>query len=110
LADYSEHADLRLLKDLFALAKPESEAFAAVNKAFERKDGAIPTKYRELMALAVAFTTQCPYCLDVHMAAAKQAGATREEVAEVVFIAAALRSGAAVTHGTLGLKLYDRAS
>jgi AhpD family alkylhydroperoxidase len=110
MADYNEHADLRLLKNLFALAKPESEGYLALNKAFQRKDGAIPTKYRELMALAVSFTTQCPYCLDVHIEAAKRAGATREEVAEAVFTAATLRAGAAVTHGTLALKLYDRGS
>ena len=60
------------------------------------------------MALAVSFTTQCPYCLDVHTAAAKRAGATREEVAEAAMIAATLRAGAAITHGTLALKLYDR--
>jgi alkylhydroperoxidase/carboxymuconolactone decarboxylase family protein YurZ len=44
----------------------------------------------------------------VHTRKAKLAGATREEVAETVFIAAALRAGAAVTHGALALKLFDR--
>jgi AhpD family alkylhydroperoxidase len=108
VADYSEHADLRFVKDLSALAKPEFDAYSALNKAFDRDDGAIPKKYRELMALAVSFTTQCPYCLDVHTAAAKKAGATREEVAEAALVAATLRAGAAVTHGALALKLYDR--
>ena len=108
MADYHEHNDLNLLKELFALAKPESDGYLALNKAFNRTDGAIPKKYRELMALAVSFTTQCPYCLDVHIAAAKRAGATKEEVAEASLIAATLRAGAAITHGTLALKLYDR--
>jgi AhpD family alkylhydroperoxidase len=54
-------------------------------------------------------TTQCPYCLDVHTRNAKKAGASREEVAEAAFISAALRAGAAVTHGALALKLFDRA-
>ncbi|EHL28958.1 carboxymuconolactone decarboxylase family protein [Legionella drancourtii] len=108
MADYHEHADLARLKELFTLAKPEADGYLALNKAFNREDGAIPKKYRELMALAVALTTQCPYCLDVHIAAAKRAGATREEVAEAAMIAAALRAGAAITHGTLALKLYDR--
>ena len=67
-------------------------------KAF--KDGAIPTKYKELMALAIGLTTQCPYCLLIHKDAAAKAGATPEEISETVFIAAALRAGAAVTHGT----------
>jgi AhpD family alkylhydroperoxidase len=56
----------------------------------------------------VACTTQCPYCLDVHTRNAKKAGATREEVAEAALLAAALRAGAAVTHGALAVKLFDR--
>jgi AhpD family alkylhydroperoxidase len=74
-----------------------------------RDDGEIPRKYRELIAIGVALTTQCPYCLDVHTGNAKKAGATREELAETVHIAAALRAGAALTHGLLALKLYDKA-
>jgi len=62
-------------------------------------DGAIPKKYKELMALAVALTTQCPYCLEIHKKQAIEAGATQEELAETTFVAAALRAGAAVTHG-----------
>lgn len=63
-------------------------------------DGAIPKKYKELMAIAVALTTQCSYCIEVHRKAAIAAGATEEELAETTFVAAALRAGAALTHGT----------
>jgi len=63
-------------------------------------DGAIPAKYKELMALAVALTTQCPYCLDIHKGKALKAGATPEEIAETTFVAAAIRAGGAITHGT----------
>ena len=55
---------------------------------------------QELIALAVALTTQCPYCLEIHKGAALKAGATEEEFAEVTLVAAALRAGAAITHGT----------
>ncbi len=106
---YHEHSDLALVGDLSKLAPTEFAGFVELDKIVGRTDGAIPQKYRELMALAVAFTTQCPYCLDVHTANAKKAGATRAEVAEAAFIAAALRAGAAVTHGTLALKLFDAA-
>jgi AhpD family alkylhydroperoxidase len=64
------------------------------------KDGAIPLKYKELMAVAVALTTQCPYCVEIHGKRAKKAGATEQELAETTLVAAALRAGAAVTHGT----------
>lgn len=104
---YAEHADLARLRDFQRLAPVEFEGFVALDKIVGRPDGAIPQKYRELIALGVALTTQCPYCLDVHTANAKKAGATREEIAEVAFITAALRAGAAVTHGTLALKLYE---
>src|SRR5258705_11373280 len=63
-------------------------------------DGAIPKKYKELMAIAVALTTQCPYCIEVHRQAAVKAGVTERELAEVVHVAAALRAGGAITHGT----------
>lgn len=104
---YHDPSDLRLLKQLRELAPEEFKGFVALDSITGRDGGAIPRKYRELMAIAIACTTQCPYCMDVHTKAAKRAGATREEVAEAVFIAAALRAGAAATHGTLALKLFD---
>jgi AhpD family alkylhydroperoxidase len=55
------------------------------------------------MALAVAFTTQCPYCIEIHAKKAREAQATEQEISEVVLIAAALRAGAAVTHGAHAL-------
>ncbi|BDE07709.1 alkyl hydroperoxide reductase AhpD [Vulcanimicrobium alpinum] len=106
---YAEHADLQHVADLQQLAPKDFAGFAALDAIVGRKDGAIPQKYRELLALAVACTTQCPYCLDVHTGKAKKAGATREEIAETALIASALRAGAAVTHGALALKLFDAA-
>ena len=63
-------------------------------------DGAIPKKYKELMAISVALTTQCPYCIEVHLQQAIKAGASEKELAEVVHVAAALRANGAMTHGT----------
>jgi AhpD family alkylhydroperoxidase len=105
---YHDSDDLKLMKELKTLAPVEFKTFVEFDSIVGKEDGAIPRKYRELMAIAVASTTQCPYCLDFHTRNAKKAGATREEVAEAVFIAAALRAGAAATHGTLALKLFDR--
>ncbi len=90
--------NLKKLAPLGAGAPAAMAAFQAVDKA-ALADGAISKKYKELMAVAVALTTQCPYCLEVHRKAAEAAGATREEVAEATFVAAALRTGAAFTHG-----------
>jgi AhpD family alkylhydroperoxidase len=109
MSHYHDADDLKLLPELKKLAPEEFKGFVALDSMVGREGGVIPKKYRELVALAVAFTTQCPYCLDVHTRNAKRAGATREEVVEVAFLAAALRAGAAVTHGALALKLFDRA-
>ncbi len=94
--------DMNNLKQLGALGKNAEKAMKAF-QAFDSialEEGAIPVKYKELMAVAVALTTQCPYCLEIHKKNAITAGATQEELAETTFIAAALRAGAAVVHGT----------
>jgi AhpD family alkylhydroperoxidase len=95
--------NLGKLKTLEASAPEAFKAFWAFDKA-AMAAGAIPVKYKELMALAVALTTQCPYCLEIHGNKAREAGASLEEIAEVVAVAAALRAGAAVTHGTHTIK------
>ena len=99
MSHYHDSDDLKVLGEFKKLAPAEFKGFVELDSIVGRDDGKIPRKYRELIALAVACTTQCPYCLDVHTRNAKKAGATREEVAESALLAAALRAGAAVTHG-----------
>lgn len=97
--DMSQMKKLKRFGDLAPAAWKAFQAFDAAALA----DGAIPAKYKELMAVAVAMTTQCPYCIEIHSKAARQAGATEQELAETTLIAAALRAGAAMTHGTHAL-------
>src|ERR1700751_5418074 len=105
---YHDPADLRFLKEMGKLAPTEFNAWLNLDKIVGRDDGKIPRKYRELIALAVACTTQCPYCIEVHTKAAKAAGASREEVTESSLLAAALRAGGAATHGAMALKFYGQ--
>ena len=91
--------NLSKMKHLEAHAPEAMKAFVAFDKA-ALAEGAIPRKYKELMALAVAFTTQCPYCIELHSNKARETGASDREIAEAVLIAAALRAGGAITHGT----------
>lgn len=91
--------NLAKLKTLDADAPEGMKAFWAFDKA-AMAEGAIPVKYKELMAIAVALTTQCPYCIAIHSDKARKAGASPQEIAEVAVVAAALRAGAAITHGT----------
>jgi len=96
--------DLKYATDLIQFAPQEAKAFLDLKAMAEREGGVIPAKYRELVSIGVALTTQCAYCIDAHTKNAIEAGATRQEIAEVVFIAAALRAGAAVGHGLLAMK------
>ena len=86
------------LKELNAETDEAMSGFMAFDKA-ALADGAIPKKYKELMAVAVALTTQCPYCIEIHKKAATDAGASSAELKETIFVAAALRAGGTVTHG-----------
>ncbi|MBM4263075.1 MAG: carboxymuconolactone decarboxylase family protein [Deltaproteobacteria bacterium] len=105
---YHDPEDIKLMREMRKLAPEDFNAWLGLEKSVGRDNGAIPKKYRELIAIAVAATTQCPYCLEGHAKAAHMAGATREEVVEATFIAAALRAGAAATHGTMALKFFDK--
>ena len=95
--------NLTKLKKLGELAPEAWKGFVAFDEA-AFKGGVIPLKYKELMAVAVALTTQCPYCIEIHASRAKKAGATEQELAETTLVAAALRAGGAVTHGTHALE------
>ena len=106
---YHDENDLKLLKEMSQLAPEDFKAWANFDRITRREDGKIPRKYRELIAIAVAHTTQCVYCIEVHTKNAKLVGASKEEVAEAVLLAAALRAGGAVAHGTLAMKFYDKA-
>ena len=91
--------NLTKFKKLAELAPGAFQGFVAFDAA-AFKDGVVPLKYKELIAVAVALTTQCPYCIEIHSKKAKNAGATEQELAETTLVAAALRAGGAVTHGT----------
>src|SRR6516164_10085763 len=94
--------NLAKFKDMDGLAPEVMKAFWVFDKAAVA-EGAIPVKYKELIAVAVALTTQCPYCIDIHSGNARRAGATEAELAEAAIVAASLRAGAAVTHATHAL-------
>ena len=108
MSHYNDPDDLKMLSEMKKLAPEEFSAWVGLDRITGREGGAIPRKYRELIAVAVACSTQCPYCLDVHTRNAKKAGATREELVEATLLAAALRAGAGATHGAMALRLFDR--
>jgi AhpD family alkylhydroperoxidase len=96
-------SNIKKLRKFAELAPAAWQGFVAFDKA-AMADGALPAKMKELIAIAVAVTTQCPYCIEIHAERARTAGCTEAEVAEAVLVAAALRAGGAVRHGTHCLK------
>lgn len=85
-----------------ALAPETEKAF----QAFSRQvfaDGALPSKTKQLIAVAVAHVTQCPYCIRGHTKAAIRHGATAQELMEAIWVAAEMRAGGAYAHSTLAL-------
>jgi len=99
-------SNLNKLAHVGELAPETMTAFRAWDK-LALADGAIPKKYKELMAIAVALSTQCPYCIEVHRQQAIVAGASETELAETVHLAAALRAGGAITHGTHLFEVFE---
>ncbi|MGD9764172.1 MAG: carboxymuconolactone decarboxylase family protein [Candidatus Binatia bacterium] len=74
-------------------------------KAFA--EGALPVKTKELIAVAIAHITQCPWCIEAHVQHAERAGATEQELSEVTFVAMAMAAGAAWAHGSLALQCAE---
>jgi AhpD family alkylhydroperoxidase len=78
--------------------------------AFSRQvfaDGALPSKTKQLIAVAVAHVTQCPYCIRGHTKLARKAGATPEELTEAVWVAAEMRAGGAYANSTIMLSALE---
>ncbi|MEM5340418.1 carboxymuconolactone decarboxylase family protein [Paraburkholderia azotifigens] len=82
---------------------PESLAAFRAFSSSVFADGALPAKTKQLIAVAVAHVTQCPYCIRGHTKEALKAGASEKEIMEAIWVAAEMRAGAAYAHSALAL-------
>ena len=85
-----------------ALAPETNDAFVAFSKSVF-KSGALDAKTKQLIAVAAAHVTQCPYCIRGHTKAALRHGASAEEIMEAIWVAAEMRAGGAYAHSALAL-------
>src|SRR5881227_3754025 len=98
-----------------ALAQERSALAPGIEAAFRQfsqavfQDGALPGKTKQLIAVAVAHVTQCPYCIRGHTKAALRQGATRQEIMEAIWVAAEMRAGGAYAHTAVSLAAMDEA-
>jgi AhpD family alkylhydroperoxidase len=84
------------------LAPDAEAAFQAFSKTVFA-DGALPVKIKQIIAVAVAHVTQCPYCIKGHTKAALRHGASEQELMEAIWVAAEMRAGGAYAHSVLAL-------
>jgi AhpD family alkylhydroperoxidase len=99
-------ASVELARQRAQLAPEISAAF----KAFSARvfaDGALPVKTKQLIAVAVAHVTQCPYCIRGHTELALKQGATQQEVMEAIWVAAEMRAGGSYAHSVLALETMN---
>jgi AhpD family alkylhydroperoxidase len=92
-------SNLAKLKRLDEHASDAMKAFWSFDKA-AFAPGEIDGLNKQLIAVAVALTTQCPYCIELHVQSARKAGATDAMLSETAVIAAAMRAGGAITHAS----------
>ena len=91
------------------LAAWRRELAPGVHQAFEDfgravfSEGALPEKTKQLIAVAVAHVTQCPYCINGYTRLASRKGASPQEIMESIWVAAEMRAGGAYAHSTLAL-------
>ncbi len=96
------------------LAQKRREPAPAIYGAFRTfsprvfADGALPSKFKELIAVAVAHVTQCPCCIRGHTDLALKKGATEQEIMEAIWVAAEMRAGGAFAHSLLALDVMSR--
>ena len=96
------HASRELAQERNRLAPEIAEAFRSFSQRVFA-EGALPSKTKQLIAVAVAHVTQCPYCIRGHTGAALRAGAKPEEIMEAIWVAAEMRAGGAYAHSALAL-------
>ena len=89
------------------LAPDVAASFAAFSKQVFA-DGALPARTKQLIAVAVAHVTQCPYCIRGHTRGALRAGASEAEIMEAIWVAAEMRAGGSYAHSIIALSEMDR--
>jgi alkylhydroperoxidase/carboxymuconolactone decarboxylase family protein len=98
MSDYYDPKDLQRFAEIGAEAPELWKKFNAWYSAVFQ-EGALSEREKALIALAVAHTVQCPYCIDAFSQACLEKGSDPEQMTEAVHVAAAIRGGASLVHG-----------
>lgn len=74
------------------------------------EEGALSAREKSLIALAVAHTVQCPYCIDAYTSDSLEKGASEEQMMEAVHVATAIRGGSSLVHSTQMMNQVNKLS
>jgi alkylhydroperoxidase AhpD family core domain len=98
--------DVRKINVLAQLVPETMQALVEVNdKVFQ--EGALTTKTKELIAIAVAHVTSCAYCIDIHTKNAMRVGASEEEIAEAIMVGVVMKASSALSHSVIAVNAID---
>src|SRR5699024_12102112 len=104
--DLYEESTINVLGEVGKRAPDAVKGFVQLDKSVV-KEGAVSKKDKELIAVAVAHVTGCPYCIEIHTNNAKKLDVSKEEMSEAILVATALKAGSAMAHGVNALNAYD---
>ena len=106
---YYKSLDLKKFKNISDWSPDLGKKFFDYyNSVFE--ESALSAREKSLIALAVAHTVQCPYCIDAYTQDGLERGVDKEEMMEAVHVAAAIRGGASLVHGVQMMEVYEKRS
>ncbi len=104
-AQFTDQTNARMAKLRKVMPEP-SAAFGQLAKS-AISAGALDSKTKELIALAIGITARCDGCLAFHTKAAKKYGASREEIIETIAVALYMGGGPSLIYGAEALDAFD---
>lgn len=106
MRSYYNQSDLKKISEIVEKIPKSAKAYLEFEDTVY-KEGNIPLKYKELIAISIAHVTGCPYCIDIHVKKFRELGGKKEEILEAVMIASTTRAGAILGHATQALLSFD---
>lgn len=101
------NATAKMAQDKAELAPKQVEAWRNFSRTVF-KEGVLDEKTKQLIAVAVAHVTQCPYCIKAHTPQAMRKGASKEEIMEAIWVAAEMRAGAGYAHANIAMEEMNK--
>ena len=98
--------DIRKINILAQIVPDTMQALVEMNDQVFR-EGALSTKTKELIAIAIAHVTGCAYCIDLHTKSALREGASDEEIAESIMVGVAMKASAALSHSVIAVNAME---